>query len=182
MNFAKDYSNYDTLVASLHERDIEAFNYVYVTLRKKLFVLALYIVESEENAKDLVQDLFVEFWENRLYQKITVSIEYYLLKAIKNNAINFKRKQMHFLSLKKDLLPPAYENGYTRVENYELGKELNAAIEQLSPMSSKVFQLHYINRLSYKEISLKLGISQSTISTHMDRALKKLRSSLQKEE
>ena len=92
-----------------------------------------------------------------------MSIGYYLLKAIKNNAINFKRKQIHFLSLKKDLLPPACENGYTRVENYELGKEINAAIDQLSPMSSKVFQLHYINRLSYKEISLKLGISQSTI-------------------
>lgn len=180
MRPTKDFSDYNTLIISLRERDIEAFNHLYISLRKKLFVLALYIVEHEENAKDIVQDMFVDFWENRLYEKINISIEYYLYKSVKNKAITLKKQQTYIASIKKDLPYSTIENGYRALDNSELSKELNAAIHQLPPMSSKVFQLHYINHLSYKEISLKLGISHSTISTHMDRALKKLRSSLQK--
>ena len=180
MSVSKDFSDYDTLIISLRERDIEAFNHLYISLRKRLFVLALYIVEHEENAKDIVQDLFVDFWENRIYEKINVSIEHYLYRAVKNKAITLKKKQTYIASAKRELPYSVFENGYGALDNNELSKELDAAIHQLPPMSSKVFQLHYINHLSYKEISLKLGISHSTISTHMDRALKKLRSYLQK--
>lgn len=180
MSVVKDFSDYNTLLISLRQRDIAAFNHLYVSLRKKLFVLALYIVGDEENAKDIVQDLFIDFWEKRIYENINVSIEYYLYRAVKNKAITSKKKQTYIALAQRELPYATFENGYGSLDNNELGKELDAAINQLPPMSSKVFQLHYINHLSYKEISLKLGISHSTISTHMDRALKKLRSSLQK--
>lgn len=182
MNFNKDFSDYNTLMKSLQERDISAFDYVYHTLRKRLFALALYIVEDEENAKDLVQDIFADFWEKRLYLQITSTIEYYLLRAVKNKAVNYKKKQVAISSITNNLPGPALENGYSSLDNRELGKKLETAIKKLPPTSSKVFQLHYIERLSYEEISQELGITKSTISTHMDRALKKLRSLLKKDQ
>ena len=142
MNFNKDFSDYNTLMRSLQERDISAFDYVYCTMRKRLLALALYIVENEENAKDLVQDIFADFWEKRLYLQITSTIEHYLLRIVKNKAINYKKKQAAITSITGNLPGQVLEDGYSSFDNRELGKKLETAIKKLPPTSSKVFQLH----------------------------------------
>jgi RNA polymerase sigma-70 factor (family 1) len=172
---SKDYSDYNVLIKSLSERDVLAFDYLYNSLRTKLFALALYMLQDEDEAKDLVQELFIDFWEKKRYQQVTVTIEYYLIKAIKNRALNQERRKPNSIPLNNflsELLPA--ENTLS-IDNQELKRKLDHAIAQLSPTASKVFQMHYVEKLSYEEISGRLGISKSTISTHMDRALKKLR-------
>lgn len=68
----------------------------------------------------------------------------------------------------------------SQLENQELRREIEAAINKLPPMPARVFRLHYIEKLSYSKIAGILNITPSTISNHMTRALKSLRESLKK--
>ncbi len=63
----------------------------------------------------------------------------------------------------------------------ELRDTLTEAIGSLPPKSREVFIMSYLDDMSNKEISAKLGISLSTVENHIYKALKLLRSSLSDE-
>ena len=64
----------------------------------------------------------------------------------------------------------------------ETVREINRAIESLPPKCREVFKLSYLEDLSNREISERLGISQSTVENHIYSALKQLRQKLSKEQ
>ena len=64
------------------------------------------------------------------------------------------------------------------VFNADLRDIIAEAVGKLSPRCREVFTLSYLESLSNKEISERLGISLSTVENHMYIALKQLRMSL----
>ena len=172
----KDYSDHIILLKSLRENDYRAFSYLYNKTRNRLFVIAYLIIRDKEAARDIVHDFFADFLENRLFENIT-SITTFLVQSVKNKAINYKKRQELLTGIKsklasqKDIASPVFQNE-------ELKKELDMAISKLPPMAAKVFLLRYAEDLNYNEISIRLGISKSTVSSHLDRALKGLRAEL----
>lgn len=171
----KDYAEYNHLLPGLRSRELPAFDELYKLSRNRLLVLALYIVNNEEAAKDLVQELFIDLWEKALYNGVEGSLKMYLISAVRNRAIKYQKKQQAISSIEVDLHPYVEKNFLDKIENEELKTKLESAIQRLPPMASKVFRLHYQERLSHKEISGMLQISTSTVSSHIDRALKELR-------
>ena len=171
----KDYAEYNHLLAGLKLRDVGAFNELYKISRNRLLVLALYITGNEEAAKDVVQEFFIDFWEKAFYDTIEGSLKIYLISSIRNRAIKYQKKQHTIKSLPIGLPLQSEKNFLENIENEELKNKLEWAIQQLPPMASKVFRLHYQERLSHKQISWMLHISTSTVSSHIDRALKELR-------
>jgi RNA polymerase sigma-70 factor (family 1) len=171
----KDAAEYNHLLVRLKLRDLTAFNELYKTSRNRLLVLAFYITDNEEAAKDLVQEFFIDLWEKTLYNNIEGSLKNYLIASIRNRAINYQKKQGTINALKSHLQPGSEKPIVYDIENEELKTKIEFAIQQLPPMASKVFRLHYQEHLSHKEISRMLQISTSTVSSHIDRALKELR-------
>jgi RNA polymerase sigma factor (sigma-70 family) len=173
--------DYHSLLHSLQTgKDSNALNALFNASRKRLFAMAFAVLKHEESAKDVVQDFYIDFWENELYNRISGSLQSYMARSIWNRAINYKLRQRTFSQLKIDLELEQEDVEVYRIENQELNLEITSAINKLSPMVKKVFVMHYIESLSYSEITEQLGISKSTISTHMDKALKKLRVELKK--
>jgi RNA polymerase sigma-70 factor (family 1) len=173
------YTDNVLLLKSLSHGDLKAFEYLYHQTRNRLYVLALSILQDEEAARDLVQDLFIDLWYFRLFETITVSLHAYLFQSVRNRAYNYKDKARTQQKLKQNYLPQASETYYP-LENEELGKIIEAAIDRLPRMAGQVFRLQYIDKLTHAEIAARLGISKFTVSSHMDRALKKLRTELKK--
>lgn len=171
----KDYAEYNYLLPGLRSRDLAAFDELYKLSRNRLLVLAFYILDNEEAAKDVVQELFIDLWEKALYNGVGGSLKMYLVAAVRNRAIKYQKKQHTLGSIRNDLHPHSEKNFLEKIENEELKNKLELAIQRLPPMASKVFRLHYEERLSHKEISGMLQISTSTVSSHIDRALKELR-------
>jgi len=178
MMMQEEQPDYTQLLARLKAHDLAAFDQLYTHARNRLYVLAYTMVQDSEVARDLVQELFADLWEKKLYRQIQESVIAYLLQAIRNRSLHYLRKQQNRQRLMLQLPAGAEFTTPLPLENAELNKALQAAVDQLPPMAAKVFRLHYIEHLSYAEISLQLGISKSTISSHMDRALKSLRSTL----
>lgn len=167
------------MLKGLVRRDLKAFEYLYRQSRNRLYVLALSIVQDEEAARDLVQDLFIELWYFRLFEAITVSLNAYLFQSLRNRAYNYRDKVRTREKLKQSYIPQASETHYP-LENEELGTILDRAIDRLPQMAGKVFRMHYIDKFTHVEIAEKLGISKYTVSSHIDRALKGLRADLKK--
>lgn len=173
----KDFENSATLLDRLKELDLDAFNYLYTTSREKLYAYAYFIIKDETVAQDLVQDLFVDFWERQLFRNIDTSLISYLMRSVRNRSYDYLNKQNTQKKLKDqfDYLKSDDHTINNKLENAELGKKIKDALSHLSPMQGKVFYYHYIQQLSYAQVADLLNISKSTISTHMDKALKTLR-------
>lgn len=169
------------LLEALQAGNVQAFNDCYNRHRTELTVYALSILEDEEEAKDVVQEFFITFWEKKLFLNINTSIKHFLVVSIKNRCLNrirdnqTRKKRYQEIQLPEDYAIPNY-----RKEQLELQKELSSAIEKEAPQSSKVFQLAYFEDMSYKEIAQTMGISPNTVKHQLVRALKILRGKFSK--
>jgi RNA polymerase sigma-70 factor (ECF subfamily) len=178
----QEYADFDVLLKKLRALDWEAFDYLYVHSRDRLYVLAYTILKDETAAQDLVQDFFIDLWKRKLFLNIQSNLKAYLMRAVRNRAYAHLDKLVTQKKLKVqfDYLESRQYSTCNKVENDELGKELDVAIAKLPPVSAMVFQLHYIHQLSHTSIAEHLHISKSTVSGHMDKALRLLRSELKR--
>jgi RNA polymerase sigma-70 factor (family 1) len=177
---AKNYLNEDILLQSLKNKDSKAFEYLFNDSRNRLFILVVSIVSDPEVAKDIVQEFFIDFWHYELYNKVRVSIKSYLYTALHSRALMHLRGERSYAKMIEVLTPYEYSETHYPLENEELRDQLNKAINKLPPMAQQVFRMHYIEHLPYADISNILGISQSTVGNHIDRALRGLRADLKK--
>lgn len=159
---------------------MDAFESLYVHTRERLFAYAFSILKDADAAQDLVQELFVDFWENKLFLHIHTGLIGYLLRTVRNRSLDYLKKEQTHQRIEKQHFRPAEEVLIISdvLENKELGAVIEAEIDKLPPMPSKVFRLHYIEKLNYTEIAEQLQISPNTVSNHMTRALKDLRENL----
>lgn len=174
-------TGYTKLLERLKTSDPDAFGELYVQVRERLFVYALSFLKEEDVAQDLVQEMFVDLWDNRLFEHIHTDLIGYLVRSVRNRSLTYIRQQQNQARLRNEHFgtgEPLTEQD--AIEARSLGEEIEAAIAQLPPMAAKVFRLHYIEKFSYAEIAEQLQISVNTVGNHMARALKGLRGNLKK--
>lgn len=182
LRLTQDPIDYHALLTALKAFDTDAFNTLYIHSRERLFAYAFSILKDEEAARDLVQDLFIHFWENKVFLQIHTGLAAYLVRSVRNRALDQLKKVQTQQKLQNNLYQIEGEKMVLddKMIIAELGQQLEAAMSKLPPMPAKVFRLHYIEQLSYAEIASRLQISPATISNHMTRALKILRQELRK--
>ena len=86
-----------------NDNDRKLFERIYYAHRKQMLTLAFAILENEDDAEDLVHDVFCNIAEKYMQSLKNIKNEQdmknYLLKATKNSALNKKRDSKHHLSL-----------------------------------------------------------------------------------
>lgn len=176
------YSSGDSeLFARVREGDHDAFNQLFLKFYKPLLLFANFIVEEDE-AKDLIADLFLELWEKRTRLGIHSSVSAYLHTALKNKAINRKKRIERNIYLDESQLNNIRDTAFAAPDRLLMTKEFNEQIEfhigRLPERCRMIFLLNRDNKLSYQEIAQLLDISLNTVKTQMFRALRFLRHSL----
>ena len=147
-------------------------------LSKEVF----FILRNEEETEDVIQDLFLELWNNQKYLKnINTSLKYYLKKAAINRAINKIKKQKRFESVEIEEMFNKGVKLSDQLEMDELNLEIKNAIDLLPNKCRTVFILSRYDDMSYKEISRKLDISVKTVENQISKALKILREKIKNE-
>jgi RNA polymerase sigma-70 factor (family 1) len=174
------YLDDNVLLQDLKKHSEDAYRFFYINTRTRLFVLAMSILHDEDAAKDLLQEFYTDFWQNRLYEKILHSLKAYLYTSIKNRAFTFLKIQRSYNKFLNSL--PHTEPSETPVyfENDELKKAIESAISALPPTAAKIFSMHYIEQLTHQQIAENVGISKATVANHIHRALTELRTELKK--
>ncbi len=75
------------VLAALKTHQVWAFTYIYNDAKVWLYSMAYNIIEDETAAQDLVQELFIDFWEQRLYLQVNSSLKGYLIRSVKHRSI-----------------------------------------------------------------------------------------------
>lgn len=155
----------------------ELFNLYYVPLS----TYALKYCDSFVIAEDVVQDLFVKFWDEKLYLKLDDAIAPYLFKSVKNNTLLALKEtsKFSFIDIEKEVNKLVFDEDLDSKFIEDDKKKLFTELEALPLKSKEVFKAIVLDNLKYKEVAALLGISINTVKTHHSRALKQLRNVLE---
>lgn len=167
--------------------DIEAqFEKLFDDNYRRLIFHALRFVDSQEEAEDIVSDVFYELWRNRDSIDWDSGILSYLFRAVSTRALNVLRHK-NIAAVRIELLEAINEkrlefisddNTCRKVETGEIREGLLSAIKDLPERCREVFVLSYINGLKNKEIATAMNVSVRTVDAQIYKALRVLRDKL----
>lgn len=168
------------LIELLKARNNEAFEEIFRRYEPLLLNFIYKKINDKDTAKDILQDIFIQLWNNRDRLEILTLSSYLYTAALNRIRDLYKHQVIHdgHIAVLQNIL-----NEHDRSADYQLReKDITILIEKeikaLPPKMQEVFQLRREAFLSNKEISEKLGISEQTVETHMKRALKTLKQRL----
>ena len=150
-----------------------------------MFAFAKNYVPANEDAENIVQDVFLILWERKEEIEISFTLTTYLFTLVKNRCLNFLRHKLieeeYNSQMKEELGFKLYALetfNYSYQSEEELQEVIQRALDTLPERCREVFIKSRIEGLKYKEISDELGISVNTVENQMVTALKKLRVAL----
>ncbi|WP_207420290.1 RNA polymerase sigma factor [Desertivirga brevis] len=162
----------------LKKADRTAFSEIYERYWGILFRHARRMLQDDNEAKDLVQDVFATLWAGAPEITLTSSLSAYLYASVRNKVFNLiergKVKQNYQASLENFILAGEYTTDNAILEK-ELARRIEAEIKLLPPKMREVFELSRKHHLSYREIAWELKISENTVKKQINKALTSLR-------
>lgn len=160
--------------------DREAFNRIFRRLYSPLVRYCCRFVVDEDEAAEIVQDLFVKLWTGREKFKINTSFESYLTRSVRNASLSYINKvrshdETHQL-LSRDDIDTSDPSEQLQSKNLEAA--YSQVIAAMPEKRREVFMASRFEGLKYAEIADKLGISVKTVEAHMVAAIKQLKEGL----
>jgi RNA polymerase sigma-70 factor (ECF subfamily) len=166
------------LISLLNEDSEYAFQLIYDKYRNRIYQTAIKFLKSPIIAQDVVQDVFMKLWFERHKMNASKPIEAWLYTVAKNNILNKLRKianDWKAIDLLSHTILQSVNNADQKLNEGEFKQNLESAVSKLPDQQKMVFILSRFERLSYLQISEKLGISPLTVKTHLSRALYSIR-------
>jgi len=145
---------------------------------EQLHRYAFTLLKSTEEAKDIVQAVFLNLWEKREALQINTSPRAYLFRSVYNECLNHIQKQA---TRNKHHQAAGYTGTYAETSVFREEEELltreriNKALEGLPPQCREVFVKSRAEQKKYTEIAAEMGIAVKTVEAHMSKALKLIR-------
>lgn len=78
----------DEILAALKNREENAFKIFFLEYHDVLVLYATNILKDVDAAEDVVQDCFMNVWENSLYENLVDGLDKYMFRLVKNVALN----------------------------------------------------------------------------------------------
>ena len=166
------------LAAKLSEGSDTAFEAIYQRYHIRLFLYACKKLGNQEEAKDIVQEVFTRLWNRRTACNIDTSLSSYLFTSVRNAAFDCfahkKIEERYIISLQNflDKDPVATDH---LLRTREMSQQIEKEIAALPPRMRQVFELSRKEHLSHMDIAEKLQISESTVTGQIKKALRILR-------
>lgn len=140
-----------------------------------LTAYACKMIQDEEAAKELVQELFLHLFEKKDNLSVSHSPKSYLFQAVRNRCLNYLKKQRRVQTISLDAASDTSDDLIDPVETSELEYMLHSWIKELPPACQQIFRLNRFEGKSNQEIADSLNISKRTVEGQISKALKILR-------
>jgi RNA polymerase sigma-70 factor (ECF subfamily) len=173
------FKNDTEALLKLADGNLSAYRFLFDHHFTDLCNFLLIYLHSRELSEEVALEIYAYIWEKKETLEIRTTFKSFLFAAAKNKAISHYRKEskISFSSLDNTKIPDLADN-HLYMENDELRKIIDTAIDKLPEKSRQVYQLAWEENLSHKEIAKQLGITPKTVENHIGIALRKLRESL----
>ena len=151
------------------------FKQVFDTYANSLRNFIYYKCGDKNLSEDLLQDAFLRLWKN--CAKVPFSKAKSYLFTVANNlfldGVKHQKVVLKFRQHKKG--QQETENPQFLLESKEFKERLESAIGQLPENSRIVFLMNRMDKLTYREIAERLGLSVKAVEKRMHKALVELR-------
>lgn len=182
LKFNEKYSD-KRLVEALQAGSEEAFEKLYTKYAKKIYNISRKMNVDKEESENVVQDVFLKIWRNRINLDSQLSFNAYLITIAKSIIIKETQKKARFLAYQNYSVIVEPQAG-NPTEEYIVFKELedasNKAYETLPARQQQVYLMKNVEYLTTDEITQKLGLSKRTVENQLYRATKALKEKLGK--
>lgn len=157
---------------------LKEYKSIYDTMYSSLCLFSNKYVESLDVAQDIVQEVFIKIWEDKIEFKNENSIKSYLYTAVKNRSLDYL-KSNYFRSTqslaKEDVADWQTDPFFLReVVISETSVIIEKAIDTLPKKCAQIIKLS-IKGMSNAEIAEELGISLNTIKAQKKIAYKRMK-------
>jgi RNA polymerase sigma-70 factor (family 1) len=171
------------LIRAFKNGDQKAFEKLFERYHKKLYAYLMRLLDSKEDAEEIVQESFIKIWEKREEFIEGYSFDAFLFTIAKNTFLNFTREKVN-RRVFEDHFQLINEVASGKTDDYVIFKEtreiIRLIIEGMPPRRREVFMMRKVEGLSRKEISEKLGISVITVDSQLLKANTYLKDELKK--
>ncbi len=166
------------LAAIALNNDQAAYKELFVLLHNRLKQFAYSILKSNEEAEELVSDVFIRIWEKREQLTTIESPLLYFYTTAKNLALNRISKQKRQQSLSPEdwlvQLNSIYFDPEQLMMTEEMMRQIKQAVNDLPPRCRIIFKLVKEDGLKYREVAELLQLSVKTIEAQMAIALRRI--------
>lgn len=168
------------LLEKVRSGDEGAYDAVFREWYPALVRLAASLVRDGDAAEEVAQDVMHELWRRRTLLEPDVSIRAYLLRSVRNRALNHLRHKRVRRESEHDVEALYHEPVASDqpIVARELAEAVQLAFNDLPPRCREVFELSRVHGLKYAEIATALGISQKTVEAQVGKALRVMRERL----
>jgi RNA polymerase sigma-70 factor (ECF subfamily) len=170
------------LVALLKQGNREAFAKIYQSYWTVMYMHALKMLKSEDDARDIVQEIFTSLWLKSQSIDPEVNLAGYLFVSTKNKVfdlITHRRVRLDYLESLSSFAEAHSNQTLASIEEKELLQALQREIEGLPAKMRQVFEMRINDHLTYTEIADKLNISDKTVKKQISNAIGIIRPKLQ---
>ncbi len=171
-------------VENLQKGDIKAFDDLFNKYSSRLFSFSLKYLKSNEEAEEVVQEVFLYIWDKREGLKPDQSFNSYIFTIAYNIIKKYFLKKSRDNAFKDDLIYSLLqqENKLDQIIDYKfLLEKVEKYIEALPKRRKEIFVKRKYDGLSVKQIAKELGISPNTVENQLASAQKQIQEELQKE-
>jgi len=156
---------------------VSEFKTKVLPVSNKLFRFAARILNNEEEARDVVQDIFLKLWQKRETLHEVENIEAFAMQMTRNRCLDLIRANRSVpldietkFSHRHDSL-----DIHTSIELTDSAIKIKTLIEELPGLQRNVMYMRDIEQLEYEEIAGMTGLNVNAVRVNLSRARKKVR-------
>ncbi|WP_164108529.1 MULTISPECIES: RNA polymerase sigma factor [Sphingobacterium] len=170
--------NDQQLTELMQADDHAAFTEIFNRYSALIYSHAYNKLRNEEEARDVVQEMFINLWIKRASLDPQNNLSGYLYTAVRNGVLNLikhKKVVTNYADLFSQINLQYTASTDHLIREKQFAALIEAEIAALPPRMREVFELRHKEHLSNKEIAEKMQIAESTVADQMKKALRILK-------
>lgn len=168
----------------LRKGDTQAFASIFSKYYHSLLLYCCSWIAEQSECEDIVQNVFVELWEQREHLRVT-SLKSYLLRCVRHDCLDaIKHRKIVEAHAAKVTANITNQKNNTEADAYVMYNELEHIIsntlDRLDQKSVEAFKMSRWEGRKYDEIAEIMNVSRRTIEVRITKVIQHLRLELQK--
>ena len=160
--------------------EAETFKQRFLPFHPKLYRVSLALVESPEDAEDILQEAYARLWSKRASLEAVQNPEAFAVTIVRNLCLDFLRSPRSNSRSEplEAITRPSEDSPDRQVELRDQLRQVRQLIEELPPNQRQVIRLRGMEDCSLEEIAQITGFSDANVRTLLSRARKYIKEKL----